>query len=68
LTVLAMTAAAGMPTSSAVGAPGSAQLAPRVTYVPALYPDGARLFWVTGDFELVTDRHVPLGPPVPTGG
>ncbi|HET8678731.1 MAG TPA: hypothetical protein VFM39_01325 [bacterium] len=29
-------------------------------FIPTLYPRGALLFWVSGDLQLTTDRHVPF--------
>lgn len=60
LVMLTMVPAFAPPVTHAA-APGNVQIAPRQMYIPALYPRGARLFWVSGDFQLVTDRYVPFG-------
>lgn len=47
------------PARAAVAPGGSRAVSPQM-FIPALYPRGALLFWMSGDFRLTTDRHVPF--------
>ena len=59
-TLLAVSTLPPIRQSRAAPAPGGFRAVSPHIFIPTLYPRGARLFWVTGDFQLTTDRHVPF--------